>query len=202
MQAGPGPLGGIVMTLAELKVIGAVESYYSRSGPAARRQKGVEKRARDIPGEYVRPLRALDSRFHGTLQGETGPLVRRLEGHGRLRCWVQGAWLECSKDLHWLLDLCAETRVSGLGLARGSPTYGLERDKILSDYRRTLSVAGAKAQAGTLVGRLARLGPAFRGAAMRREGAKREQERRKEIRRAHWRAEVAGRGLLRGEFVN
>ena len=59
-----------------------------------------------------------------------------------------------------------------------------------------------------MVGRLARLGPAFRGAAKRREGAKREQdfqkreqEKREELRRAHWRAEVAGRGLRRGEFV-
>ena len=119
------------------------------------------------------------------MQGETGPLLRRLQRHGRLQCWVQGAWLECIKDLHWLLDLCTETRVGSLGLARGSPTYGLERDKILFDYRRVLSVAGAKAQAGTLVGRLARLGPAFRGAAKRREGAKREQERREELRRAH-----------------
>ena len=53
-----------------------------------------------------------------------------------------------------------------------------------------------------MVGRLARLGPAFRGAARRREGAKREQERREERRRTHWRAHVAGRGILRGELFD
>ena len=109
--------------------------------------------------------------------------------------------MECSKDLLWLLDLCAETKAEASGLARGFPAYSQERARIISDYRRSLSVAGAKAQAGCLIGRLARVGPAFRGAAKRREWAKREQGRREELRKAHWRAQVAGRGLHRGEFV-
>ena len=47
--AGHGPLGGVVKTLAELKVIGAVPSYYTRSGPAARANMGVRKRVVTIP---------------------------------------------------------------------------------------------------------------------------------------------------------
>ena len=39
---------------AELKVIGAVETYYPRAGARARNKKGVEKRASLIPGEYKR----------------------------------------------------------------------------------------------------------------------------------------------------
>ena len=55
---------------------------------------------------------------------------------------------------------------------------------------------------GSLVARLARIGPAFRGAAKRREWARREQEKREEMRTAHWRAHVMGRGVNRGKFID
>ena len=58
--------------LAELKVIGAVKTYYPRNGPAARKLRGVEKRVRDIIGEYTRPLARLDRRYWGTGEGEKG----------------------------------------------------------------------------------------------------------------------------------
>ena len=78
-----GPAGEpVVSRLAEVKVIGAVKTYYPRSGPAARRQRGVEKRARSIIGEYTRPLARLDRRYWGTHDGEKGPLVHRLESYG------------------------------------------------------------------------------------------------------------------------
>ena len=41
----------------------------------------------------------------------------------------------------------------------------------------------------------------LRGAARRRAWALREEERLQEERRAHWRAHVQGRGVMRGEFV-
>ena len=81
--AGPGALGNVVSKLAEVKVVGAVESYYPRSGASARAKKGVERRAALIHGEYKRPLTALDTRYHGTGAGEKGPLMRRLEGYGK-----------------------------------------------------------------------------------------------------------------------
>ena len=68
--AGPGALGNVVSKLAEVKVVGAVESYYPRSGASARAKKGVERRAALIPGEYKRPLTALDTRYHGTGAGQ------------------------------------------------------------------------------------------------------------------------------------
>ncbi len=49
-----------MLTLAELKVIGAVETY-PWGGARARRKKGVEKRGSLIPGEYRRPLASLDT---------------------------------------------------------------------------------------------------------------------------------------------
>lgn len=68
----PTPLGQSASQLAELKVIGAAGSCYPRSGPCARRKRGVERRAAKLPGEYRRPLEKLDRRYHGVQQG---PLV-------------------------------------------------------------------------------------------------------------------------------
>ena len=199
--AGPAALGNVVSTLAELKVIGTVETYYPQSGARARNKKGVERRARDIPGEYRRPLASLDTRYHGVGEGQVGPLVRRLEGHGRLLTWVMGAWQEGSKDLHGLLDILADAKVQSLGLARGREASEWERAMILSCYRRTLSTTAARASSGCLLGRLAKVGEGHRAAARRRAWAKREGERPEEERRAHWRAHIQGRGVMRGEFV-
>ena len=69
------------------------------------------------------------------------------------------------------------------------------------DIFRTLSTTAARASSGCLLGRLAKVGESHRVAAKRRAWAKREGERLEEERRAHWRAHVQGRGVMRGEFV-
>ena len=196
-----GALGGVKRTLAEVKVIGAVPSYYPRSGPAARRSRGVEKRGRDVPGEYRRPLQRLDERYHGTMPGDVGPLVSRLLGFGRLQVLVIGAWQEGSQDVHQLLELLADTKVKGLGLGLGRELSSRERANHLANYRQILSVASAKAVSGCLLGRVARFGPAHRAAAKRRAWVRRETQRLDAERVAHWRANVMGRGLERGQFV-
>ena len=178
-----------------------VETYYPRAGASARNQKGVKRRARNILGEYRRPLAALDTRYHRMAEGQVGPLVRRLEGHGRLLTWVMGAWQEGSKDLHDLLDLLADAKVQALGLARGREATEWERAMILSGYRRILSTTAARASSGCLLGRLSRIGDGHRAAARRRAWAKREGERIEDERKAHWRAHIQGRGVMRGEFV-
>ena len=71
-------------------MIGAVKSWYPRSGVLARNRNGVERRAVELPGEYKRPLAKLDAKYHGTLANHTGLLVRRLEGYGRLQGLVVG----------------------------------------------------------------------------------------------------------------
>ena len=96
---------GVTYRLAELKVIGAVSKWYPRSGNCERRKRGVERRIGLLSDEYRRPLAALDSRFHGTQQGEVGPLVRRLDSYGQLQGLVIGAFQEGSKDIHTLLDV-------------------------------------------------------------------------------------------------
>ena len=59
----------------------------------------------------------------------------------------------------------------------------------------------ARATSGCIVGRIARIGPAHRAAARRRELTRREQERLERDMEAHWRVNVVGRGLMRGRFA-
>ena len=199
--AGPGALGNVESRLAEVKVIGAVETYYTRTGAGARAKKGVERRAGRIQGEYRRPLAALDSRYHGVQEDQRGPLVRRLEGYGELLTWVVGAFQEGSRDLHKLLELLADNKASVLGLSRGREASDNERAQILSGYRRTLSTSSARASSGCLLGRIEKVGESHRMAAKRRAWALKESDRHRQERKSHWTAHVQGRGVIRGEFI-
>ena len=197
----PTPLGQVELQLAELKVIGAAGTNYPRSGPCARRTRGVQRRACKLPGEYRRPLERLDMRFHGTVQGQVGPLVRRLESYGPLIGLVVGAFQEGSKDLHSLLDTLAESQLKARGLARGREGTDQEKSIILAGLRRVLSMAAAKAYSSCLLDRVSRVGEEHRQAARRRAWVKREEERILEERRAFWHANVRARGVSRGQIV-
>ena len=151
-----------------------------------------------LPGEYRTPLAKLDAKYHGTPGGQTGPLVRRLEGYGKLICLVMGTFQEGSKDLHSLLETIADSKLRARGLARGREGTEQERSVILLNLRRELSMAGAKANSACLLGRVARLGEGHRLAAKRRAWVMREDELREESGRAHWISNIRGRGILRG----
>ena len=114
-----------------------------------------------------------------------------------------GAFQEGSKDLHSLLEVLADSKLKMRGLARGREGSEWERSSILSDLRRELSLAGAKAYSSCLMGRVARVGEEHRQAARRRAWVKRDGERREEESRAHWVANVQRRGFFRGrgQFV-
>ena len=144
----PSPMGQPQFQLAELKIIGAVETRYPRSGRCARKKRGVERRRDLLAGEYRNPLAALDMRYHGTGDGEVGPLVRRLEGYGQLQGLVIGAFQEASKDLHDLLHTMADAKVTAKGLARGREGTNQERSIILAGLRRELSMTAAKVVVG------------------------------------------------------
>ena len=186
--------------LAELKVIGAAGTNYPKSGPCARSRRGVERRAAKLQGEYKRPLEKLDRRYHGTQQGQVGPLVRRLDSYGPLVGLVVEAFQEGSKDLHALLDTLATSQLRFKGLARGREGTEHERSVILSGLRRSLSMCAAKAYSSCLMDRVARVGEEFREAARRRAWMKREEERTQEERKAFWQANVRARGVMRGQF--
>ena len=109
-----------------------------------------------MPGEYRLPLQRPDARYHGTAPDGVGPLVQRLLSFGRLQVLVVGAWQEGSNDLHHLLDLLADLKVKGLGLGMGRELSSRVRVKIISNYRRLVSVTAARATSGCLMGRVAR----------------------------------------------
>ena len=81
-----------------------------------------------------------------------------------------GAWQEGSKDLHDLLGLLADHKVAMLGLAKGREALANKHAEILSGYRHTLSTTAARVSSGCLLGRLAKVGQAHRGAARSRGG--------------------------------
>ena len=190
--------------LAELKIIGAVRKWYPRSGGLARKKKAVERRAAPLPGEYRTPLTRLDIKYHGTPPGQQGPLIKKLEGYGKLLCLVVGSFQEGSKDLHHLLDHIADSKMRALGLARGRDSTDHERSIFLMNLRRELSTAAAKANSACLLGRLSKIGEGHRQAAKRRVWVRREQEMREEANRAHWLANTRGRGIIigGGEFFS
>ena len=96
------------------------------------------------------------------------------------------------------MEVLADSKLRSRGLARGREGSEWERSSILSDFRRELSLAGAKAYSSCLLGRVARVGEEHRNAARRRAWVRREDERREEDSRAHWMANVRMRGFFRG----
>ena len=95
--------------LGKLKCLSAGVSRY----PIGKAEKQVDRRARELPGTYRRPLEKLDRQM-GTPVGETGRLVSKLQSFGPLLGFVSGAWGEGSRDLHAFIQTCAEARVAFL----------------------------------------------------------------------------------------
>ena len=113
-----------------------------------------------------------------------------------------GSFQEASKDLHHLLECLADSKLRARGLARGREGDEWERSVILNEFRRELSLVAAKAVSACLLGKVSKLGDGHRQAAKRRAWAKHDNERREAAMRAHWAANVLGRGVHRsGRFV-
>ena len=115
-------------SLAELKVISAGVSWYPRGVEV----RGTDKRAGLLQGEYRRKLAKYDRSYHGASQSQTGPLVSRLEGYGKLESMVVGPWGEGSKDLHLLIKNLAEQKISARIRGRGGGGSDLELGQALS----------------------------------------------------------------------
>ena len=185
---------GVQDCLGEVKTVSAGVTWY----PPGSRERGVDRRARGLPATYRRPLSRLDQRYHNTAPGETGPLVSRLQGFGELQCLVMGAWAEGSKDLHSLIQSCAESKVAHLCRSTGRQEMEGQLSIITSQYRRLVSTCVVRANAQCLVSRVGVISPAAREAAHRREVSARMEKRLREERRAQWMASVRGPGWARG----
>ena len=180
--------------LGELKFISAGVSRY----PVGRTEKQVDRRARELPGTYRRPLERLDRLHHGTQPGEVGRLVARLQGYGQLQCYVAGHWGEGSRDLHTFIQDCAEARVAYLTRSTGRQESERMLGMIVGQYRRLVSTTAVRAQAMCMLARVGLISPAAKEAAGRRAVAMRLEEEMRRERRAQWMASLAGPGWARG----
>ena len=176
--------------LGELKFISAGVTRYPVGGTA----KQVDRRARELPGTYRRPLERLDRLHHGTQPGETGRLVQRLQGFGELQCLVAGHWGEGSEHIHALIQSCAKARVAHLCRTSGRRDSERLLGPIVGQYRRLISTCAVRAQALCLLARVGLITPAARDAARRRQVTMRIDAEMREERRAQWMASLQGPG--------
>ena len=188
-----------VDTLCELKVINAGVSRYPR-GEDQGRLKAVDRRARQLQKEYENKLGKLDSQLHGTPEGQTGPLVRRLRSYPRLQSFVVGAFGEVSEDLHSLVNHLAGSREKYMTQTTGYSLSSRERSQIVGQIRRQLSTAFTRANSLCTLSRVMNVGPNSRAAAKRREWAMLEEEGMRRERRNHWNVYIRGGGLSRGNI--
>ena len=88
--------------LAELKVLSCGKTWYSRGVKG----KGTLRRAARLSQEYIGKLPDLDSKFHGTAIGASGPLVSWFLDLGGLErgCLVAGPFGDISPDFHHLIQ--------------------------------------------------------------------------------------------------
>ena len=184
-------------SLAELKIVGAGVTWYPRGVEG----RGTDRRAGGLPRLYKRKLSKYDTKYHGTANGQTGPLVQRLESYGKLWGLVVGPWGEGSKDLHSLVKIIGESMVAARGRARGWEGGEGELGQVIGQVRRRLSCTVVRAQSLCLLARLGQLGPGARLAADRRGEAKRAETVRRREAQAHWQAHIRGRGLGRTGMV-
>ena len=112
--------------------------------------------------------------------------------------WAFG---EGSQDLHALMMLMAESRVTADSHARGFVAGQGDLSTAIGSIRRVLSCCFFRAQALCLVSRLGQVGVLARAAAERRMTALRAEHTRREEQRSNWLANVRGRGLSRVGFI-
>ena len=146
---------------------------------------------------YRGKLQKFDRKYHGAVQGQSGPLVRRLDGYGKLWGLVVGPWGEGSKDLHTLISVIGKCMVDSKSRERGWEAGEGELGQVMGQLRRKLSCNFVRAQALCLLSRLGQLGPGAKAASERRSEALRAETARRREAQAHWQAHIRGRGLGR-----
>ena len=184
---------GVCDRLGEIKVMSACATRYK----PGKTEKQADRRARELPGSYRRPLQRLDREHHETAPGETGPLVQLLQSYGELQCYVGGAWGEASLHLHALIQTCAESRVAHLCRATGQQEMEGKMSSLVSQYRRLVSSCLVRIQGQCLISRVGVVSGAAKSAAKRREAAGGMEQRLRKERAAQWMASLHGPGWAR-----
>ena len=73
-------------------------------------------------------MASLDTRYHGTPVGQVFPLVKRLESYGQLLGLVMESFQEGSKDIHYLLDILADSQLKAK-VRPGEGSHPLEHEE-------------------------------------------------------------------------
>jgi hypothetical protein len=180
--------------IAEIKVIGKGAKDYYKMGTRA--QRAVDKRAKEVPGEYRDKAAEMDTALG--VQGE-GPCQRRLAELPLMAlCW--GAYGEGSPDVHTLISLIATCRVRHLALQGRTPgphQMGLE----VSTIRRRLSTAAVRAANTTLLARMGQVGEGSSLAGKRRAWQRMEERAMQLQQEGDWLVTTTGREVVqRGRF--
>ena len=186
----PSPIGGNQHCLAELKVISCSQSrYFSNRGNV----RATDKRANSLQGEYLRKARKIDEEI---TTNKPGPVETKLGEYGDIWGLVFGAWGEASYGVHQLVQTLAESRMRHLGMQRGRPGSEGEMSTVVSQIRKTLSLASIKAQVQCLLARTHHIGE-NKQLSKQREWALKVDERMKMERKADWIRKIDGVSSLR-----
>ena len=135
--------------------------------------------------------------FHKTPDNQTGPLVNRLLSYGTLQGLVVGPWADGSRDLHSLIRLLGEQRVTARARAQGRPASNRDLGIATSQIRRMLSTSFIRAQSSCMLSRVGFLGKGGAAAGERRSLMMRKEESYRKEQEANYLAHVRGRGLSR-----
>ena len=173
------------------------------SPPGSQNNESRGQKGWQLTAVYIAKARNTDQQFCGTAIGTTGPMEAKLASLGDMKGLVVGAFGECSEDLHTLIRHLAISRVRVAGPKKGKRGQVMSEEAELaittSFLRRTLSVAGVRAQAKLLLGRLEVIGPeaGANAAAGRRSFALNLERRMANQRRADQLSRLQGKALLR-----
>ena len=160
----------------------------------------MDVRAGQLQGEYERKARAAD-RTAGTAEGEIGPVQQRLAQFPPILGLVFGAFGEGSEDIHQLINVLSKQRVMVRGLREGRMGSGQELAEVTGQFRRLLSTAMVRANAGCLLARMGQVGDGVDLAGKRRRWAASQEEKMRGEREACWLSVTSGRSLVRrGQF--
>ena len=116
--------------------------------------------------------------------------------------WTLCSVGSASEGVWTLLSHMANSRLSKLGLARGSPGSEQELALITGQLRRRLSLAVHKSNQTLLLERIRSVGDGAEMAGRHRVWDRLEEERGRWVRQADWLARVTGESLVRkGQFL-
>ena len=191
----PCSTGGTVYRLAELKMICCCDTWYKPA--ASSTVRGTDKRALGLQTEYRRKAKKVDDQMQSARGDQKGPVERRLDEFGELIGLCFGAWGEASEDIHWLIQIMAESRLQSGRSGNTKQELGI----LVGQIRRRLSLAAIKAQVECLLSRLHQVGPGNKQLAKKREWAAMEDERMRRERSAQWMRKFEGVQTLRKGFI-